>query len=358
MSYSLLAHLYPRIKGSQEDVATYSLAYILEQSSLLNEVFTRLIGNKLGIEVNNGLTYRCQDADSKYGRPDIAAYSEGRLKILCEAKFYAGLTENQPVSYIKRLSRYEDSGLIFICPKERIISLWAKLKNTASEAGFEEKIISEYMVFYDNVRLSIISWSEILSELIVNATEREPERLGDLKQLEGLCEKIDNESFIPFRPEEFGAQTARDIDRYYMVVDEVYKLLTTHKELNPRTKGLIRASNKQGYSRYLRLNGYGVGVCFLRDRWKSQTSKETPFWFTIWEDKDQSLDRLSRYYASLESATVDNSYGENYIALIPKPYVTLEEVAEDLTNQIITIIQGIENFPIYKSVQHDIQEEI
>ena len=64
MAYSLLAHLYPRIKGSQEDVATYSLAYILEQSSLLNEVFTRLIGNKLGIEVNNGLTYRCQDADA------------------------------------------------------------------------------------------------------------------------------------------------------------------------------------------------------------------------------------------------------------------------------------------------------
>jgi len=48
MAYSLLAHLYPRIKGSQEDVATFSLSYILEQSSELNRTFTRLIADKLG----------------------------------------------------------------------------------------------------------------------------------------------------------------------------------------------------------------------------------------------------------------------------------------------------------------------
>ena len=46
MGYSLLAHLYPRIKGSQEDVATFSLGYILEQSDALNKAFTKLIGDK------------------------------------------------------------------------------------------------------------------------------------------------------------------------------------------------------------------------------------------------------------------------------------------------------------------------
>lgn len=342
MPYSLLAHLYPRIKGSQEDVATFSLGYILEQSSLLNEVFTRLISRKLGIKVSNRLTYRCQDADSSYGRPDIAAYHEGQLKILCEAKFYAGLTNNQPVSYIKRLSKYNESGLIFICPRDRMVSLWDKLKKIASEAGFEEKAVSEYIVSYDNVHLSIISWNEILSELILNAAEREPERLGDLRQLEGFCEKIDSESFVPFRPEEFGAQLARDIDRYYQVVDEVYNQLTTHAELNPETKGLKMTSKWQGYIRYLRLKGYGVGVCFLRDCWKSQTSVETPFWFYIWDDKEHSTDRLSKYYASLDPAVIDNSNGDNYIALIPKPYATLEEVAESLTDQIIEILQGYE----------------
>ena len=37
MSGSLLAHLYPRIKGSQEDIATYSLCYIVDQSEESNQ---------------------------------------------------------------------------------------------------------------------------------------------------------------------------------------------------------------------------------------------------------------------------------------------------------------------------------
>ena len=83
MPYSLLAHLFPRIRGSQEDVATYALSYILEQSVILNEVFTKLISKKLHISVGNMLSYHCQDADSEYGRPDIAGYKDGTLSILC-----------------------------------------------------------------------------------------------------------------------------------------------------------------------------------------------------------------------------------------------------------------------------------
>ena len=49
MAYSLLAYLFPRIKGSQEDVATYALGNILEQSAVLNEAFTRLVASKLRI---------------------------------------------------------------------------------------------------------------------------------------------------------------------------------------------------------------------------------------------------------------------------------------------------------------------
>ena len=116
MPYSLLAHLFPRIRGSQEDVATYSLAYVLEQSSALNESFTRLVSKKLHISLGSMLSYNCQDADSEFGRPDIAGYKDGVLSLLCEAKFFAGLTSNQPVSYLNRLSGTENSGVIFLAP--------------------------------------------------------------------------------------------------------------------------------------------------------------------------------------------------------------------------------------------------
>ena len=40
MAESLLAHPYSRIKGSQEDVATASLQYIISSSEKLNKAFT------------------------------------------------------------------------------------------------------------------------------------------------------------------------------------------------------------------------------------------------------------------------------------------------------------------------------
>ena len=46
MANSLLAHLYSRIRGSQEDIATISLQYLLSQSIALNEAFTQLIETK------------------------------------------------------------------------------------------------------------------------------------------------------------------------------------------------------------------------------------------------------------------------------------------------------------------------
>lgn len=45
MANSRLAHLYSRIRGSLEDVATVSLQYLLTQSRSLNLAFTKLISN-------------------------------------------------------------------------------------------------------------------------------------------------------------------------------------------------------------------------------------------------------------------------------------------------------------------------
>ena len=184
MAYSLLAHLYPRIKGSQEDVATFALGYILEQSDALNKAFTKLIRDKLDLELAESLLYTCQDADTEHGRPDIAGYKDGTLRVLCEAKFYAGLTDNQPTSYLKRLIDEGGEGLLFICPENRILSLWDKVCKIAGDhyTGTEH---SKYCMEYGNVRMSIISWQEILAVLSVYASEHDPEKLGDVKQLDG-----------------------------------------------------------------------------------------------------------------------------------------------------------------------------
>ena len=348
MSYSLLAHLYPRIRGSQEDVATFSLGYILEQSDVLNQTFTKLIGEKLGLDYNNQLLYTCQDADSEHGRPDIAGYSDGSLKILCEAKFYAGLTDNQPVSYLKRLKDENGDGLVFICPENRIISLWDKVCKIAEENGFHGKEINNHCMEYGTIRMSIMSWQEILANLHVYASERDPERVGDIKQLDGLCNMMESEAFVPFGPEDFGADIARNIGRYYKAFEEIYDHLKTSKEVETDAKNFRLGPYISGYARNIIINGILVSVNYNQDLWKAQSSIETPYWIYIQElddnDRGVTTDKVNRFMASIDKRKRGWFYHNDHIALEPKPYLDLEEFAEDMANQIIDIVHSFELF--------------
>ena len=75
-------------------------------------------------------------------------------------KFYAGLTENQPLGYLERLQKAGGHGLIFVCPKARQTNLWAKLKEVCAEQQVEtinDNCISVdgiHTVSYTHLRLS------------------------------------------------------------------------------------------------------------------------------------------------------------------------------------------------------------
>lgn len=347
MAYSLLAHLYPRIKGSQEDVATFSLGYILEQSDALNKAFTKLIGDKLELELSETLLYTCQDADSEHGRPDIAGYKDGVLKILCEAKFYAGLTDNQPTSYLERLKNESGDGLVFICPENRIVSLWDKVCKIAEE-HFKGTTINKYCVKYDHVRMTIISWQEILAALSVYASEHDPEKLGDVKQLGGLCSMMESAAFVPFRPEDFGAEVARNIGRYYKAFEAIYNHLKANKDIETDIKNFRLGPYISGYARYIVINGILVSLNYNQDLWKADSSIETPYWIFIQELNDSSkgvtTEKVNRFMATIDSRKRGWFYQNDHIALEPKPYLELEEFAEDMANQIVQIVHAFQKF--------------
>ena len=122
MAQSLLAHLYPYIKGSQEDIATFSLQYLLSQSSKLNAAFTKFAADTMGVDLGERLQYRCQvtgESEEKE-RPDmVGTDADGAEIVLFEMKFYASLTANQPNTYLDRLRKNGGKGLLFICPMDR-----------------------------------------------------------------------------------------------------------------------------------------------------------------------------------------------------------------------------------------------
>ena len=341
MAASLLAHLYTHIKGSQEDIATISLQYILSQSEALRIAFTRRVASHLSVEFNDTLHYTTQVAGKNKERPDLSGFdSNGREQLLCEMKFYAGLTSNQPLAYLDRLSDENGKGLLFICPNARLTSLWTQLKDAC--AGRSVELISDYCISVDGIRMAIVSWSEILELLSKTAASVAVELLADIKQLEGYCIQLDSDAFIPFISEELTADNAKRAERFYAVIDETINLLCDDDHYETSLKGLKATAYRHGYTRSMFIDNYTISLNYDRNLWKNSGTIETPFWVAIrdcdWDQPDGWIARIKQYPPQMIET---NLWTLHFLALVPPTNATLLEVAQSLKSQILEYIHFV-----------------
>ena len=100
---SLLSHIAFRFP-SQENLATESLVYIVGQSLVAKRALLSFIYNHLGLSLPETVVFRSQESGSDGSIPDIIGSTpDDELAVIIEVKFWAGLTDNQPVSYLKLL---------------------------------------------------------------------------------------------------------------------------------------------------------------------------------------------------------------------------------------------------------------
>ena len=339
MAMSLLAHLYSRIKGSQEDVATLSLQYIISSSEELNAAFNRLISKSLDINIESDITYSCQSVGENSERPDMSGVNkEGKELVLCEMKFYAGLTANQPNGYLDRLIKEGGLALVFVCPEQRKASLWNKVLELCREDGKSISDESAYKVKVNGIAMSVITWAEIIEELRRTASSAAVGSLPDIAQLAGFCEMMDSTAFIPFSSEDMGPEIARREERYYQVIDRLYDTLTANKQIDASGKGLKASANRSGYTRYLKIGKYYAALIYNRTAWMHTNTVETPFWFYINDDGwNQSDDLKARMRAvpEYEREVFDNTIA---CALYPKLDAQLDEIASDMMGQILRFL--------------------
>ena len=110
--YSLLARLFPRITTPAEDVATFSLCHILDHSATARKSFAHCLANIARMGNVPELHFRTQSSGENKERPDISGMDGvGNEIILCEAKFWAGLTKNQPNAYLERLRQNDTTWI-------------------------------------------------------------------------------------------------------------------------------------------------------------------------------------------------------------------------------------------------------
>ena len=345
---SLLGQFYNRIKGSQEDIASEGLVYILKQSLESRKVINQIVKINTGL-VFTDLFYQSQNTGIELERPDITGKDNtGKEVLIIEAKFWASLTNNQPNGYLKRLKN--NTVLIFLVPTLRTRTVFEEVKNKILEENKNIDVdVENLKLFIKSSKQHVIvkSWSEILNSIKSKIEQTNNiTLLSDLNQIIGLCETIDQNSFQPITDNDLSPKIPKNINSYYEIVDKVVDTLK-NRESDISTKGLVKTPQRYGYHRYFATKELGMNFALKLDLWEK--CADTPFWLGVsWiNEKDWIVtEQLSN---SLESLSIKHNLtliqfanGKGYfLSLKPKLYETEDVVIRDLADKIETIINEI-----------------
>jgi len=348
---SLLGQFYNRIRGSQEDIASESLVYILKQSLESRKVVNQIVKANTNLMFSD-LAYQTQNVGESLERPDISGKDEtGKEVLLIEAKFWASLTRNQPNGYLKRLK--ENTVLMFLVPTLRTRTVFEEVKFRILQENEDLEIDTENlsMVIKSSQKHIIVkSWNEVLNSIKSKIEQTNNiNLLSDLNQIIGLCETIDRNSFQPIIDEDLSPKIPKNINSYYEIVDKVVdELKNRNKDIS--TKGLVKTPQRYGYHRYFATKELGMNFALKLDLWEK--CADTPFWLSIGGISDKGWMVLTEQLTqSIESLSVKHNlilvpYANNkgfFISLRPILFETEDIVIRDFADQIEMIIEEISN---------------
>ena len=170
-------------------MAVEALGYILSKSPSSRSTLNRVLqGGVEGLSsIERVLTQVTGDTGA---RPDLVGFDkEGKERVLIEAKFWAGLTENQPNGYLERLPSDGPSALLFVAPETRRNTLWTELLrrlNTDLMDESEGDGLRSGRVGDCDRYLVLTSWRSLLGQMANQSSEAgDSSAQIDIRQLQG-----------------------------------------------------------------------------------------------------------------------------------------------------------------------------
>ena len=275
---TLLAHLAWMLSRRHEDIAVEALGYIF-QSSPARRVLEEMLQDG-GAEVGPIAHVRTQVSEEQT-RPDLVGFDRHDKEcVFIEAKFEAGLTEQQPTAYLERLSSH--TALVFVSPASRIELLWAELCQRAGVDG--PRPASETAAFRSVTtagarHLMLTSWTHLLERL---------DGAGDLhttiavQQLRGLTKmKTEEAAFHPLHPDELDPKIPRRFRSLQRLVDDA----TTRavKDEYASAPGSV-TTTATSYGRYLSLADGAAWFGIEFECWAYPSYPNTPLWLCFQEE--------------------------------------------------------------------------
>ena len=266
---TLLAHLSTKFTGRTEDIAVEALGHILSSSEAARKGLVDVL-RKDGVEISEISRADTQRKGDQGGRPDLACYSSGDVSLLIEAKFWAPLTSNQPVTYLKSLPDDRPSALLFVAPETRFVPLWAELRRRIEEAEDVSITLGESVV-RDGIhattvgyerKLVMTSWAVLLGHMESRASDAgDGAAQNDIQQLRGLAVRADAETLLPMSKEQLGPELPRFVTHMNRLVDDA----TTRAAACGWIVKKKQSARRNGYRRNIR---FLPSVSSLPDGWE------------------------------------------------------------------------------------------
>ena len=202
---SLLAHLAYKFSGQTETTATEVLGYILSRSEAARNALRDTLKTG-GADVGPIVKVQTEVEISKAAKVDLIGFDAGEAKrALLEVKFWAGLTKNQPNTYLEELLKNEEpSALLFVAPESRQETLWPEVLRLANVAGFALSettgtALPSAVVNDGPHRLMLTSWRAMLGAIASRASvDGDSAAERDILQLERALRTAGHGRFPPF----------------------------------------------------------------------------------------------------------------------------------------------------------------
>jgi hypothetical protein len=351
---TLFGHLAHRFVVQRENLATEGLCYILQRSSAATSELLRMVSDA-GASLPSELTFRTQAAGEDGGIPDIVGEDQqGRPVLIGEAKFWAGLTDAQPVKYVRRLEHVGGGVVLVLAPQRRLQLLWEELVTRCQEAGItavSTKRETDHVLsttIDPGGHLVMVSWAHVLSR-IGNAMEAAGDNrlVADIVQLQGLCEQMDSEAFFPLASEELTGPLGRRVIQFNQLVDDAFALL--RQEGIADGSGTRSAAGAGWYGRYCRI--HGVPALLNSNMWLWGTHAHTPIWLRLmrpdWKGRSPEVGRALR-----EAGIACFEWEDGHSIPIPLPIgKTLDGVLGAIVERVREIagaLKGIDDSAIAK----------
>ena len=280
---SLLSYIAVRRGVGLEDVATDALSFILNRSASARAAMSDLLADESGpLPITKAEPQAFLLSSGAY--PDMKLYDTAdELLAYIEAKFWAELTQNQPVTYWEALPTDRRTVLLFLVPQYRVDDdyMWDALVDRLRNAGHElgpkvrDKNVISAASKEDQRCLMLTSWKHLLQKLADRVEQDGDEQavfeIAELKELARVATE-GNSGDDP------------NAEYKWLFKDVVERLVESGWG---ETRNYVDGTGYGYYARYFWLGGAGVGIYKVDDVMKQRPGR--PLLLAFFDRPDDTL---------------------------------------------------------------------